>query len=184
MTSAGAEPAQFAMGEVQEVQILRLAAGGDGVGRWGDGRAVFVPRTAPGDVVDVETHRSYPRHLTARVRRIVEAGPGRVAPRCGHYDADACGGCQFQHLGLPAQVKAKGAIVGDALRRIGALDCPDPEVVADGPSWEYRNKITLTRDSSSGQIGLHRWDHPDRVFDLERCEILAPELNSRWASVG
>ncbi|MGH7630122.1 MAG: TRAM domain-containing protein, partial [Gemmatimonadales bacterium] len=32
------------------VRILRLAAGGDGVGRLADGRAVFVPRTAPGDL--------------------------------------------------------------------------------------------------------------------------------------
>ena len=185
MTGARAEPASLVTGEVQEVEILRLAAGGDGVGRWGggDGRAVFVPRTAPGDLVDVEARRSYRRHIVGRVQRIVAPGPGRLSPRCVHYERDACGGCQFQHLALPTQVEAKGAIVGNALRRIGGLDCADPEVVADGSSWGYRNKITFTRDRSSGHIGLHRWDHPDRVFDLERCEIMAPELNSRWASL-
>jgi tRNA/tmRNA/rRNA uracil-C5-methylase (TrmA/RlmC/RlmD family) len=35
------------------VRILRLAAGGDGVGRLEDGRTVFVPRTAPGDLVEL-----------------------------------------------------------------------------------------------------------------------------------
>jgi 23S rRNA (uracil1939-C5)-methyltransferase len=181
--AAKPEPTPLAAGEVQEIRILRLAAGGDGVGRWGDGRAVFVPRTAPGDVVSVEAYRVHRRHLLGRPRRLVAPGPDRVSPRCAHYEADACGGCQFQHLGRSTQVKAKSAIVGDSLRRIGGLDCPDPEVVADGPAWGYRNKITLTRDRSSGHVGLHRWDHPDRIFDLVRCEILAPELIARWASL-
>ncbi len=34
------------------VRILRLAAGGDGVGKLPDGRTVFVPRSAPGDLVE------------------------------------------------------------------------------------------------------------------------------------
>ncbi|NNG16482.1 MAG: TRAM domain-containing protein, partial [Gemmatimonadales bacterium] len=71
MSGGTAEPAPLAAGGVQEVHILRLAAGGDGVGRWGDGRAVFVPRTAPGDLVDVEARRVHQRHLVGRVRRMV-----------------------------------------------------------------------------------------------------------------
>jgi tRNA/tmRNA/rRNA uracil-C5-methylase (TrmA/RlmC/RlmD family) len=37
---------------VSGIRILRLAAGGDGVGKLDDGRTVFVPRTAPGDLIE------------------------------------------------------------------------------------------------------------------------------------
>ena len=39
------------------IRVLRLAAGGDGVGRLDDGRTVFVPRTAPGDLVELAGRR-------------------------------------------------------------------------------------------------------------------------------
>jgi len=183
MRETEASPTPSDTAEVQQVDILRLAAGGDGVGRWEDGRAVFVPRTAPGDVVEVVAHRAYRRRIAGRLRRVISAGPGRVSPRCAHYDGDSCGGCQVQHVALPVQLQAKSAMVGDALRRIGKIDWPDPEVMSDGASWAYRNKITLARSASGNGFGFHRWDHPDRVFNLSRCEIAAADLNTLWASV-
>jgi 23S rRNA (uracil1939-C5)-methyltransferase len=110
------------------ITIERLAAGGDGVGHLADGLTVFVPRTAPGDRVrlgDVVRHR---RHAFARAAEIVEPGAGRVAPPCAHFSGEGCGGCQWQHLTGDAQRLAKARIVGDALRRIGRLDLPDPAV--------------------------------------------------------
>ena len=47
--------------------IASLAAGGDGVGRLPDGRAVFVPFTAPGDRVRVRVGESRGRFARARV---------------------------------------------------------------------------------------------------------------------
>ena len=48
------------------IAIQRIAAGGDGVGRLADGRTVFVPRTAPGDEVEIEvTESTLVRNLEA-----------------------------------------------------------------------------------------------------------------------
>ena len=60
---------------VSAVRILRLAAGGDGVGRLEDGRTVFVPRTAPGDLVELTRVREHRRFARARVG----AGAGACA---------------------------------------------------------------------------------------------------------
>ena len=49
---------------VTSVRVLRLAAGGDGVGKE-DGRTVFVPRTAPGDLVELTGLRSHSRFARA-----------------------------------------------------------------------------------------------------------------------
>ncbi|NIU80150.1 MAG: TRAM domain-containing protein, partial [Gammaproteobacteria bacterium] len=56
------------------MHIYAIAAGGDGVGRLEDGAVVFVPRTAPGDVVDVDVVERKRRYARGRMTAIVEAG--------------------------------------------------------------------------------------------------------------
>ena len=165
------------------VRILRLAAGGDGVGRLEDGRTVFVPRTAPGDLVELTSLREHRRYARARVAQVLESSPQRVAPRCPHYVQDDCGGCQLQHLESGAQRAARRGIVGDALRRIGKLPVADPEIVPSQEEFDYRTKITLSVDDGGRRIGLHPLDRPDRAFDLVRCHITTPELMSLWSAL-
>ena len=160
------------------VTIERIAAGGDGVGRLEDGMTVFVPRTAPGDQVELKAVERRRRYARARVRHRSAAGPDRVEPSCEHYVGDACGGCQLQHLDSTAQLEAKRRIVGDALRRIGGLDVPDPEIVVSPSPWRYRSRITLA--AARGRIGLHRFDNPGVVFELEDCPITRERVMRLW----
>lgn len=165
------------------LRILRLAAGGDGVGRLEDGRAVFVPRTAPGDLVELTTLRSSARFARARVARLLQPGEGRVAPRCRHYEADDCGGCQLQHLDLPTQLEAKRAIVQDALERIGGVGIGVPPLVPADEAWQYRSRINLAIGPGRRFAGFHPLDQARRVFSLEQCEIAEPELMRLWGGL-
>lgn len=162
------------------VRILRLAAGGDGVGKLEDGRTIFVPRTAPGDLVELTAIREHARFARGRVARVLEPGPGRTTPRCAHYVAQDCGGCQFQHLDAATQLEAKRSIVEDALLRIGRLAFPVPPVIGADDLWGYRSRIMLAVGPGRRLAGFHPLDQPERVFDLEHCEIAAPELNRLW----
>src|SRR5690348_3931085 len=146
------------------VRILRLATGGDGVGRLEDGRAVFVPRTAPGDLVELAALRIHRRFARARVGRIVEPSPERVEPRCPHYVHDECGGCQLQHLAPPAQRAARRSFVGDALRRLGRRDVEDPPLEPAPREYDYRAKITLASSPDGRRLGLHPYDRAEQVF--------------------
>jgi 23S rRNA (uracil1939-C5)-methyltransferase len=168
---------------VTAVRILRLAAGGDGVGRLEDGRTVFVPRTAPGDLVEVKQLRMHRRYARARSSRVLEPSTDRVEPRCPHYVHDECGGCQLQHLDSTAQREARRGFVGDALRRIARLEVPDPEIVPAEAEFEYRTKITLAVDEDGRRIGLHPLDRPDQAFDLVHCHITSSALMSLWTEV-
>jgi 23S rRNA (uracil1939-C5)-methyltransferase len=165
------------------VRILRLATGGDGVGRLEDGRTVFVPRTAPGDLVELAGLRLHKRFARARPGRVVEASPARVAPRCPHYVRDECGGCQLQHLESAAQREARRGFVGDAVRRLARRDTPDPPLVPAADEFDYRTKITLAVSADGRRIGLHAYDHPDQVFELEWCHITVPELMRAWQAL-
>ena len=165
------------------VRILRLAGGGDGVGRLEDGRTVFVPRTAPGDLVELARVRSHRRYARAWPARVLEPSADRVVPRCPHYVHDECGGCQLQHLGSDAQRHARRTFVGDALRRIARVDVGDPELVPAEQEFDYRTKITLAVHEGGRRIGLHPFDQPERVFDLVHCHITSPRLMSLWAEL-
>src|SRR5262245_22421985 len=78
------------------VRVDSIAAGGDGVARH-EGMAVFIPRTAPGDLVDVALE---PRGRFARgaLVSVIESSSLRVPAPCEHYTRDRCGGCQLQHM--------------------------------------------------------------------------------------
>jgi 23S rRNA (uracil1939-C5)-methyltransferase len=165
---------------VTPVSILRLAAGGDGIGRLPDGRTVFVPRSAPGDLVELTEVREHKRFARARVHRVVESSPHRVQPRCPHYIQDECGGCQLQHVDSETQLEARRTFVGDALRRIGKREVADPPIVPAERVYDYRTKITLHVQSGGQRIGLYRYDRADHVFDLKWCHITTPPLMELW----
>ncbi len=165
------------------VRILRIASGGDGVGKLDDGRTVFVPRTAAGDLVTLKRIKVAKTFARAEVDVVVEPSPDRIEPGCPHYVRDQCGGCQLQHLALPAQLAAKQTMVGDALRRIGKLDVEDPEIEPAAAVWGYRNKVTLAVADDGRRIGFHRHGHAGEVFDLERCLIADAGLMELWSVV-
>jgi 23S rRNA (uracil1939-C5)-methyltransferase len=169
--------------QVTPVRILRLAAGGDGVGRLPDGKTVFVPRTAPGDLVEVTGLREHKRFARARLGRVLEPSPHRVEPRCPHYVHDECGGCQLQHVDNETQLASRRSFVGDALRRIAKRAVPDPPIVPSEKTYDYRTKLTLHVKSEGHRIGLYRFDRPDQIFDLIWCHITVPELMELWQSI-
>ncbi len=169
------------------VRIASLAAGGDGVGRV-DGLAVFVPRSAPGDLVDVELQQEG-RLARGRIVALRERSPDRVDPPCPHYEGDRCGGCQLQHVREDVQRAAKGSIVQDALQRIGRVAFAVAPAQVPPSSWRYRISLTLAlrRDapgrSAPWRFGLRHYDDPERVFDLEDCLITDERIVALWREI-
>ncbi|HKH82964.1 MAG TPA: TRAM domain-containing protein [Gemmatimonadales bacterium] len=171
------------MVSVTQVRILRLAAGGDGVGKLPDGKTVFVPRSAPGDLVEVTGLREHKRFARARLKQLVESSPDRVDPRCPHYVQDDCGGCQVQHMSYEAQLLSRSSFVGDAVRRLAKREVADPSIVPTEMIYDYRTKVTLHVDEDGRRIGLHPYGRPDKVFDLAWCHITVPELMELWQAM-
>ena len=172
------------MPEMVSLEIESIAAGGDGVGR-SNGLVVFVPRTAPGDLV---TARIAGKASFARgaLRTVTRPSPVRVDPPCPHYTRDRCGGCQIQHISYESQLRAKKRIIRDSLERIGKRKVAEPEIRASRNEWRYRAKLTLAmRRSENGKwiAGLHRYDDPSQVFELEDCLITDSRVVTMWRSI-
>ena len=168
-------------GSASVVTIRAIAAGGDGVATLGDGRTVFIPRTAPGDSVRLRNVRLRARFARAEVAEVLVPGPDRVVPPCPHYLVDRCGGCQLMHLSVAVQREAKRRIAGDALRRIAHLGLDDPDMVPSPAELGYRTKVTFTMQR--GRLGYHRVDDPSHVFDVRECLLADPELRRLHAAV-
>lgn len=174
-----------AVAETLDLEVERLAAGGDGVAH-ADGMVVFIPRTAPGDTVRASISRQK-RFARGRIDALLSASRERVPPVCPHYTNDDCGGCQLQHIGYAAQVRAKAAIVRDAIDRIGKRGIVDVSVAPSPKQWRYRRKLTLAMRRRPGQgawvIGLHPYDDPTAVFQLNDCPITAEPVIAAWREV-
>ncbi len=162
-----------------EVRIERLAAGGDGVGRLPDGRIVFVPLTAPGDLARVTVTELRARHARADLVELLEPSPVRVEPRCAVFGE--CGGCSWQHLAYAAQLEAKQAIVADALRRIGRIAWTAPiEISASPRAYHYRGRARVQVEA--GAVGYRR--RGSRSLCATRaCPVLVEPLEERLATL-
>ena len=136
-----------------QVAIESLAYGGDGVGHLDDGRAAFIPRTAPGDVATIELTEEHPRWVRGRAVSLEQGGPDRTEPPCPYFAE--CGGCSWQHVTYDAQLHWKRQAVVDALQRIGRIDSAGRMVQPCTPSpqrFGYRNKIELSVDADSRRL--------------------------------
>jgi len=166
------------------VQVTDLGAGGDGVGRLPDGRAVFVPRTAPGDQVRLSITQERERFVRAELVEVVREGPGRRTPPCPLYAS--CGGCALMHLDYDAQLSSKQQRVRAALTRIGGVSAEVEPILPSPQEFRYRNRLTYhLRRVGRGRVvaGFHQLDAPGRIVDVPDCLLANPALQAAWTAV-
>jgi 23S rRNA (uracil1939-C5)-methyltransferase len=162
-----------------ETVVDRLASDGAGIGRHPDGRIVFVPGTAPGDRVRVRPVEDRRTLVRGTVEALLEPSPERVPAPCPVFGT--CGGCAWQHLAYPAQLRAKAAIVEDALVRLGGVDPGEPVVVTPSPKpYGYRGRARVRVEA--GRPGF-REAGSDAIVAVDDCPVLAPALRSALADL-
>src|SRR5512142_2422965 len=154
---------------VELLTVERIAPGGDGIARLSSGEIVFVPRSAPGDEVELTETVKRKGLLYASGVRLQKPGPGRVPPSCGH--AEQCGGCDFMHLSADAQKQAKLGMLEDALRRVGGNPHAGLtiEFVASEATLEYRSRVRL-HTNQQGQTGFVK-AMSNEVAAIEQCPV-------------
>ena len=165
------------MTEPFEIALTAATFGGDCVGRLPDGKAVFVPFGIAGERVEIELLENKSRFARGRIRRVLEASPKRITPRCPHFGE--CGGCHYQHLAYADQLEIKQSIVADQLQRIGRFDeAPLQKIIPSALAWNYRNTVQFHL-SPAGRIGYQRAG-AGGVVEISDCHLPLTPINDLW----
>ena len=152
-------PSSLSIGQRLQVTIERLVFQGSGLGHLPDGRVVFVPTTAPGDLAEVEVTEAREDFVRANLVQVVTSSPVRVAPPCRFFGN--CGGCQWQHLEYASQLHWKREILQELLARVGKLPgVPVSVPVTPAGPWEYRARAQFKIFAGAR---LHIGFHPVQV---------------------
>lgn len=155
-----------------KLEIEKAIYGGAGLARH-EGKAIFVPFTLPGEVIEAEVKHSKSSYAEARLAQILTPSPQRVQPACQHYGV--CGGCHYQHASYEEQVRMKTAILRESLQRTRMVDIPEIEAIIAAPLG-YRNRIRLHIQQTPFALGyLHGRSH--RLLPIRECPIADPSLN-------
>lgn len=167
----------YAVGDRVEATIGPVAHGGHMVARVpvdDTSVVVFVRHALPDERVVIEITDVAKRFLRGDAVEILEASPDRVEAPCSLSGPGGCGGCDFQHVALPAQRRLKGAVVAEQLQRLAGIDIPVNVEMApgapDGLHWRTRMQYVGLPDGGHGL----RKNHSHEVVPVPECLIEAP----------
>lgn len=167
----------------RRLEITGIDAEGRGVALEG-ARRIVVPATLPGEQVEVTGAPAGDDPAT--LAGVLVASPHRVVPPCRH--AAECGGCGWQHIAYPEQLRLERAALQKALdaalgrrslRVASTLPTPAGAGAADAAPWGFRCKVHFAFDTDrSGRVVMgHLRPASRRVFDAVECPVHAPRGN-------
>jgi len=176
---------------LSDLVITEMSSEGMGIARI-EGKVIFAEKAVPGDVVDVEVRKSKKSFTEGVIAELKTVSPLRIKEECQHFGV--CGGCKWQHISYPEQLKFKKKIVADAFERIGKIDFPQmPDVLGCERNFFYRNKLefaftdrrwlTETEIKSGATyehrnaLGFHVPGSFSGVIDIEKCWLQADPSN-------
>lgn len=164
------------------------------------GIQLTIPFTIPGERVRVAIAARRQDNATARLLEVLTPSAHRQVPRCPHFGVDAepgagpCGGCTWQHIAYPEQLRLKSALVErlvhQALPRAPRVKPMLPSTSVTGP-WAYRHKVHFVFGNSSPvarrQSRLvmgHYLRGSRRVIPVHECPVHDPRGNALAFALG
>jgi 23S rRNA (uracil1939-C5)-methyltransferase len=165
-----------------DIEIIDIAAEGNAIAKL-DNKVLFIPQGIPGDIVDVQLTRKRTSFMEGYIVTLKKASPLRVEPFCEHFGV--CGGCKWQHLPYPEQLKWKQKQVADSLQRIAKVEVEQLHQILPSENTRfYRNKLEYTFSENrwlpkemitsddyvrEPGLGFHIPGMFDKVLDINYC---------------
>ena len=160
------------VGQIVEVEIGAIAHGGHFVARY-NGQVIFVRHAITGEKCRIKITAVNSKIAHADVVDVLSASADRVTPPCKY--AGSCGGCDFQHISLMAQLNFKRDIILEQFLRIGKID-----LIAEGLDFQvqqltpenglhWRTRMDFAV-SPSGKIGFYG-ARSNQVVEIDDCAI-------------
>ncbi len=163
---------------ISTVYIAKNVYGGDGLGRLGDGRVIFVPGAWAGEQVRAEIIEERRGFVKARLVEVAEPCADRIAP------GPCVPGMVYNALSYAAECRAKEAQLNEFFER-ARISVPKIEFGGDaGRSLNYRNKVVYHFAKQRGEwvIG-YRTEPSHEIVDVTSDPLACPEINAKLPEI-
>ncbi len=165
------------VGEMIEVNIDRMAFGGEGVARY-HGLVIFVPDTVTGDFILCQLVTVKKDYARAQLVKVTTPSQHRIKPPCNV--SSLCGGCQWQFIDYEYQLQTKQSVIIDSFQRIAKINpvinpvIPNPNREQSRVKVQYSVQIDKIENNiliGYFQKGTHN------VINLEYCSVQPNIIN-------
>lgn len=159
---------------ISTVFIAKNVYGGDGLGRLGDGRVVFVPGAWAGEQVKAEIVLQKKSFVKARLVEVIEPSAERTE------EGPTVPGMVYSGLSRAGEIAAKEGQLAEFFSR---ASLPFPLVEAPrtyGPWLNYRNKVIYRFQPGADSVPLtgYMLEHTNQVVDTPVDPLARPEINA------
>jgi 23S rRNA (uracil1939-C5)-methyltransferase len=157
---------------MEEVTIIKLVHGGQGLGGLADGRKVFVWNALPGETVQARIIKQKRSYAEAIAEEVTKGSPDRTEPSEDNYLATS----PWQMMTFEAENRYKKEIVEELFAREKIELSEYGEVVHDDRLWNYRNKMEYSfwGDDDGLHLALHqRGSHGKQIVQGSKLAIPA-----------
>lgn len=163
---------------ITNVYIAKNVYGGDGLGRLGDGRVVFVSGAWAGEQVRAEIFEEKRHFVKARLVEVVDASPERVP--CG---PQALPGMVYATLSDAGEDKVKELQLQEFFDR-ARITVPAMIHSPVARTLNYRNKVVyhFARQSGRWVIG-YRLEPSHEIVDVVSDPLARPEINAKLPEI-
>lgn len=167
------------------IYIAKSVYGGDGLGRLGDGRVVFVPGAFAGEQVKAEIVQEKKSFVKARLVEIEDASQERIGTL-----EPPIPGAVYWNLSVKGEKAAKSAQLAEFFDRNRIALPPGCDFsecssdTAESASLNYRNKVVyhFSGDSSQRVLG-YREEPSHKIVDITEDPLARPEINAKLPEI-
>ncbi|MBR4653557.1 MAG: class I SAM-dependent RNA methyltransferase [Kiritimatiellae bacterium] len=154
-----------------EIDIQKNVYGGDGLGRLGDGRVVFVPGAFAGEKVRADIVEQKRKYVKARLVEVLEPSPDRIQP------GPSVPGMVYSAISYAGELRLKQDQLENFLWKAQSELVPLDVVAAPQP-LNYRNKAVYHTQRRDGRWLLgYRAEQSHEVVDLTEDPLACAEIN-------
>lgn len=152
------------------VEIVKFDNFGNGIGYLND-KIIFVPKTIPGDVVEVKIIKEKKKFIEGELLNIITPSKIRMKPVCPYFDK--CGGCDLMNISISEALDYKLNKVNDLLNK-AKINYSVNEIIKSDNYYNYRNKVTLKIKDS--KIGYYK-NNTHELIEINYCYLINENIN-------
>ncbi len=170
----------FMIGDEFDTEVLRVSAnGGRGVAKH-EGLVVFIPNTAPGDLVKVKVTKVQKNFIEAKMIKLKKPSKSRITPACPVFEE--CGGCSLQMLKISEQHRQKEGFLNFTVKSVfknqkGIKDLKIEPIKGTPKVFGYRNRIQIHQEGN--RLGFYK-KGSHKLICIDNCLVADERITAKF----